>query len=61
MGGLGKKPRQKEVAQNGLRAPLEVIREDELYDIFKRGHNINLYLRELYFVIENPKQNQEFI
>ena len=58
MGGLGKKRWQKEVAQNGLRAPLEVIREDELYDIFKRGHNINLYPRELYFVIAVRTQNK---
>ena len=41
MGGLGKKPRQKEVAQNGLCAPLEVIRGDELYDTdFNAAHNI---------------------
>ena len=39
----GKKQRQEEVAQNGLRAPLEVIREDELYDTdFNAAHNIKL-------------------
>ena len=57
---MGKKQRQEEVAQNGLRAPLEVIREDELYDTdFNAAHNIKLD-RALKPSLFNLSQNYKF-